>query len=157
MEVNFRKNIWGEQMDRDSEQVTRVLSALIETNHEIFNLSETLSARREVVKVSHAFQWSRNHAHSEFGVGPPYLLDWYVDAELVTGRSLVWVLELSWPDGQWEIESRIETTGDDGLQVLQEFPGRSAQSVADLVNQLQMATSGLAGTYDKILREHDKK
>ena len=135
-------------MDQASEQVTKVLSALIETNHEIFKLAKRLSARQEVVKVADAFQWSRNHAHSEFGVGSPYLLDWYVDAELATGRSLVWILELTWPDGLWTIESRVETTGDDGLQPLQEFPTRTAESVAELINELQVARTELADYYN---------
>jgi hypothetical protein len=130
-------------MDRESEQSTKLLGAIAETTQRLFRMAESMSALPEVIRATQDFQCSKNFSYTEFGVGSPCLLDWYVDVELSTGKSLIWVLEVHWPDNNWVIESRIETPGEHGAQTVQEFPCRIAETVADVIEHLELATAEL--------------
>jgi hypothetical protein len=127
----------------ESKQAAKVLAAIAESNGRLLDLANEMRSRPEVNKVSHDFECQRNYSHSEFGTGPPYIFDWYVDIELGDGRSVWWVIDVFWDEAKWVIKCRIEVPGEYGPKTLKEFPERNAETIDQFVTQLQAATSEL--------------
>lgn len=130
-------------MDTASKQAARLLGAIVESKHKLFLMADNLRSRPNVGKVAHDFECYRNFSYFEFGSGSAYIFDWYVDIELQNGNSIWWKLELLWDESKWIVESRIEAPGDHGPNTLKEFASREAETIDDLIIQLEKATSEL--------------
>ena len=81
-------------MDTASEEAARVLSALADAYERITGLARELRSRAEVKRVVHELS-PRNYKS-----GP--VIEASVDAELHSGRSVSWWLEITWGE-QWEL------------------------------------------------------
>jgi hypothetical protein len=99
-------------MDTPSEQASRVLSALADTHERITGLARELRSHAEVTRVVHELG-PRNYKS-----GP--VIEAYVDAELRSGRSVSWWLEITWVE-QWQVSARILENSAEGQETLRVF------------------------------------
>ncbi len=67
----------------------------------------------------------------------------YVDAELESGNSLAWWLELYEDGGSWVVESSILHTTSQGQDQLRELPARYAVNAGELASEVGGATDAL--------------
>jgi hypothetical protein len=130
-------------MNDESKQATRLLGAIAESNHGFLTLANDLRSRPDVANVSYDFECRRNDNYFEFGTGPAYAFDWYVDVSLRNGNSIWWELNVYWDASHWVIETRVEVPGEHGPNTLEEFPDRRAETIDEFIDQLGEATSEL--------------
>ena len=137
-------------MDYESKSATKVLAALAESYNRGVALARRFQAMPEVERVSFDFDCYKNQNHWEYGGGPPYVFDWYVDVLLKNGNSIWWKLDVQWDEDNWVIESSVELPGEYGPNTLKEFPDRLAETVDQFIAQLDEATSQLLESADLI-------
>lgn len=137
-------------MDSESRSATKVLAAIAESNHSKMAMVHRFQAMPEVEKVSFEFDSYRNDAHCEFGGGPAYVFDWYVDVLLKNGNAIWWTLDVQWDEANWSIESSVELPGEYGPSTLKKFPDRVAETIDEFIIQLKEATSQLLESADLI-------
>jgi hypothetical protein len=123
-------------MDAESKQVIGLLEAVATSNEKLISLSQTLRSHPAVVRVLRGFDCR----YYQTGV----MLEWYVDAELQNGYGMCWWVDVSWTEINWIIESRISINRDQNQEVLKEFPGKSPETLDELINQLKETISALA-------------
>src|SRR4051812_9918494 len=141
-------------MDKESIKAAGLLAAIAESNYHLACFADVLRQSEDVLKVSLDFECSRNSNYFDYGrSGSPYLFDWYVDFTLVGGRSLAIFIEMSWDESTWILESRLETSGENGPVSLVDGPDRRASSIDDLIEALSTDTTGIIEAAKRILEE----
>lgn len=137
-------------LDSESKQATGVLGALAQSSGRSMSLVHHFQAMQEVEKVSFDFDCYSNHSFSKFGVGSPYVFNWYVDVALKNGNAIWWALDVEWDEQKWIIESSVELPSDYSPAFLKKFPNRYAETIEEFVKQLSEATSDLIESADLI-------
>ena len=127
-------------MDTESKAGVRLLNAVAACNERLVDLSTRLRLETGVNRALHEFSCR------DYKTGP--LLEAYVDIELATGEGVCWWLEVEWTTEQWLIRSSLRVSHDQGQDALKEFPDRTARSLEDFVNELEVATSDLVSSAD---------
>jgi len=77
-------------------------------------------------------------------------LEAYVDANLVSGRTVAWLLDVIWRDEEWEIQYSVAVNKLDrrGQVPLVEFPDRIMLTMEELITESRIAIAELLGTLD---------
>ena len=138
-------------MDSESKSAGNVLAAIAESNARFLEFANMLRSSHGVIKVAHDFECRRTTNYSEFGTGPRYLFDWYVDVELRNHVSVWWAMDVSWDEEYWIISSRVEMPGESRPKALNEIPDRHAGTINQFVSYLEAATSELLDSADTVL------
>ena len=129
-------------MDRESLKAAGLLAAIAESNYQMACFADTVRRSAAGASVSSDFECSKNSAYFDYGSGSsPYLFDWYVDVSFADGRAFAVIIELSWDDARWLVESRIEVPGELGPRSLFESPDYYASSIDELNSALSTATT----------------
>jgi len=117
------------------------IRALGEVTRGLDSLAADLRKRPDVVRVDRVCDPRTSPA----GVS----VEWFVDAELVSGEALSWHLMVYWSDGEWIIESGVRRMGANGSDPEVELATRFALD-EDLAEELAAAARTLTMTQGKI-------
>ena len=128
-------------MDQESLKAASVLAAIANSNYQMSCFADGLRQSKDVAKVSVDLECARNSNYFDYGIGSPYLFNWYVDITLADDRSFAVIIELFWNDDEWFVESRIETPGENGPHSLVEIPECHAIGIEDLIEALTDSTT----------------
>jgi hypothetical protein len=128
-------------MDTSSEQASRLLSALADTHERITDLARELRLHAEVTRVVHGL------SPKTYKSGP--VIEGYVDAELRSGRSISWWLEITWGE-QWQVSARILENNAQAQETLRSFPDRSARTIDGFISQLGELVNELTSSINSV-------
>lgn len=118
----------------------RILDAITTVNERLISFSQQLRAKAEVAEVRHAVDFRRYRSGT--------VLEFYVDAELKSGKGLSWWLEIKWSKEKWVLESSVLLNEGNHQETMREFPERIAKTVDDVVIELDEAASLLTSSID---------
>lgn len=124
-------------MDADSRTAIIVLEAIAAASERLVAVSRDMRSRPEVSEVQQNLT-VRNYQLS----GPE--VEGYVDVQLVSGKSIAWLLDIRWDEAQWKIESRVVGDGErdsGGQNTLEKHPTRIAVTADGFVRELELATA----------------
>jgi hypothetical protein len=121
-------------MDAPSKHAIEFMETLISGNESLIEFAQRLRLRNGVKSVTHNIDLRRYRNGSA--------IEGYVDAELVTDRSIAWWFEIHW-DENWVIESRIVVNHEQGQDILREFPDRSASTLQLCMEHLPIVIADL--------------
>lgn len=117
------------------------IRAIGEVTQTLDALAARLRKRPEVVRVDRVC----DPRISSMGAS----VEWFVDAELISGEALSWHLVLYWSDDEWIIESGVRRMGAQGSDPEVELASRFALD-EDLAQELASATRTLTATESRI-------
>jgi|GEM_PF-2337539 len=124
-------------MDINSKQVTIVLEAIATTCEALITMSQQLRANSQVESAMYSLNFRK---YQPWGV----MIELDVSAWLKKqDKSISWWLEIGWNEGHWVIEHSILTNENDIQETLKEFETKTPQSINELIEQLEEATSDL--------------
>lgn len=129
-------------MDTASKQTSKMLDIIGKCNSELIKLARKLREKPEVVQVKHSLEC--------VSYDDKVLLEGYVDAELLSGKAIAWVLEMKWNEENWHIESSVLVNDEQGQDSILQFPDRIALSLDICLEQLFLATMDLVISIDSI-------
>jgi hypothetical protein len=115
-----------------------VLSMATDVYIAFAELARLLRQRSGIRRASNPCHMSRRPATYDGPAG--FTIAWYADAIHESGLSVDFVLELTYADDEWLIETSVRGGGLDGDDVLYELPDRVAVTDEELVEELSGAT-----------------
>jgi hypothetical protein len=114
-----------------------VLSAATDIYLAFAELARLLRQQPGIRQAAHPCHLSRRPATDDDPGG--FSIAWYADAVHESGLSVDFILELTYADDEWLIETSVRG-GLDGDDVLYELPDRTAVTDEELVEELSGAT-----------------
>jgi len=129
-------------MDTSSKTAIQLLQALADSNERAAVLWEAIRTRPEVIEAVQRMEIGRYQSHPTIAC--------YVDAELKSGKTICWWLEVYCGPERWEIESSILVNDEQGQMNLHDFPTRFAETFDVFLTEFRAAMSELASSVNVV-------
>lgn len=129
-------------MSAEGGNIMRLLNAVADSNEQLNTLSERLRLSPGAVSVV------RDLDIRKYETGT--VIEMFLDVELQSGRAISWGLDIHCRETEWDIDASVRIIHQDGQDLIQGFPARTAKTVEDLTVQLRAVTSSLADSVDSI-------
>ena len=117
------------QVDIDA---LRLLTALAETAEQFVNFGRQLTSYSSIRQVRQSLEFRK------YTTGP--VLEGYVDAELLEGKTLAWLLDLTWDKSTWKLRYSICINQDSNQEVIKQFPEVTGRTIKQLTEILKRTT-----------------
>ena len=129
-------------MNETDRAAIATLEMIADSHAVLEELYQAVRQQPEVLSVEYSVEIRR------YGEDPWF--EGYVDAELKSGKSICWWLEMNWLSGQWEIRHAILITESQGQFDLKRFPTEIVTSFKDLPAKLLECARLLSASLESV-------
>ena len=129
-------------MDDKSKYVAKFLEAIALNNKKFMQLADELRSQLDVLSVKQGIDFGQYKSGTR--------VDFYVDAELHSDKSICWWLEICWEREQWIIEYSVLITHNQGQEKLKEFSDKLPENFDEFILQFNKSTDELIVTSSEI-------
>lgn len=133
-----------------------IVRAMADVSEAFLRIAGVLRRRADVRRVDCPW-WLRaeervDETHFRVGSGSGFRAEWYVEAEFVDGRLLVFEQEVAWHDGEWAIDAAARLTTDGQEQTLLRLPSVSGSEGSEATAGVKRQSELLEEQVNQVLR-----
>lgn len=129
-------------MDDKSKYVAKFLETIALNNKKFMQLADWLRSQPDVLSVKQGIDFSQYESGTR--------VDFYVDAEIRSDKSICWWFEIYWENERWVIEYSVLNTHNQGQDKLKEFPDKLPETFDEFIAQFNKSTDELITSASEI-------